>query len=114
MARGYRKLGRPADQRKALLRAVVTALFEQERIETTVGKALEVRRVADRLITLAKEGGLANYRQAVGFIYDEDVAKKLFDQIGPKYKDRQGGYTRVLKTRVRKGDSAPMALLELV
>lgn len=114
MARGYRKLGRPADQRKALLRAVVTALLDKERIETTVGKALEARRLADEMITLAKEGGLANYRRALAFLYDESVAKKLFDQIGPKYRDRQGGYTRVLKIGVRKGDAAPMALLELV
>ncbi|MFO7171975.1 MAG: 50S ribosomal protein L17 [Bacillota bacterium] len=114
MARGYRKLGRTKDQRKALLRSLVTALLDKERIETTEAKAREASRIADHLITLAKEGGLANYRRALAFLYDESVAKKLFDQIGPRYKDRNGGYTRVLKTGYRRGDAAPLAILELV
>lgn len=114
MARGYRKLGRATDWRMATLRALVTALLDKERIETTEGKALEARRLADKMITLAKEGGLANYRRVLGFLYDESVAKKLFDQIGPRYKDRNGGYTRVLKTGFRRGDGAPMVILELV
>lgn len=114
MARGYRKLGRPTDQRMAMLRALVTALLDKEHIETTVTRALEARRLAERLITMAKAGGLANYRRALGILYDESVAKKLFDQIGPRYRDRAGGYTRIVRTVHRRGDAAPMARLELV
>jgi large subunit ribosomal protein L17 len=110
----YKKLGRDSSARKALFRTVCTALFANERIETTEGKAQEVKSIADKLITVAKKGDLAAYRQVLGYIYDEDVAKKLFDQIAPRYKDRNGGYTRVIKKGPRRGDAAPMAILELV
>lgn len=111
---GYQKLGRDSSARKALFRSVVTALFDKERIETTEGKAQEVKSIAEKLITLAKENTLANRRQALAFIYDESVVKKLFEVIGPRYADRPGGYTRVVKTGPRRGDAAPMAILELV
>jgi len=113
MAR-YQKLGRDSSARKALFRAVITALFDKERIETTEGKANEIQGIAETYITLAKKGDLAARRQALEFIYDESVVKKLFENIGPRYAERSGGYTRVVKTGVRKGDSAPMAVLELV
>jgi large subunit ribosomal protein L17 len=114
MARGYQKLGRDSSARKALFRSVVTALFDKERIETTEGKAQEVKSIADEFITLAKRGDLHARRQALAFIYDESVVKKLFENIAPRYAERNGGYTRVIKTGLRKGDSAPMAILELV
>lgn len=110
----YQKLGRDSSARKALFRAVVTALFDKERIETTEAKAMEIKSMADEFITLAKRGDLHARRQAMAFIYDEAVVKKLFDVIAPRYADRNGGYTRVIKTGVRKGDAAPMAILELV
>lgn len=110
----YQKLGRDSSARKALFRAVVTALFDKEKIETTEGKATEVQAIAEEFISLAKKGDLAARRQALSFIYDESVVKKLFDNIAPRYADRNGGYTRVVKTGVRKGDAAPMAVLELV
>jgi len=110
----YQKLGRDSSARKALFRTVVTALFDKERIETTEGKAQEVKGIAEELITLAKRGDLHARRQALAFIYDESVVKKLFENIAPRYTERHGGYTRVIKTGVRKGDSAPMAILELV
>jgi len=113
MAR-YQKLGRDSSARKALFRTVITALFDKERIETTEGKANEIQGIADTYITLAKKGDLAARRQALEFIYDESVVKKLFENIGPRYAERNGGYTRVVKTGIRKGDSAPMAVLELV
>lgn len=114
MAVGYRKLGRPTKHRNAMLRNAVTSFFDKERIETTDTRALEVQRIAEKLITLAKAGGLANYRQALSYLYSEDVAKKLFDTIGPRYKERNGGYTRVIKIGFRRGDAAPQAILELV
>lgn len=110
----YQKLGRNSSNRKALFRAVVTALFDKERIETTAGKAGEVQSIAEEFITLAKRGDLHARRQALAFIYDEAVVKKLFENIAPRYADRNGGYTRMLKIGVRKGDSAPMVILELV
>ncbi len=110
----YQKLGRDKSARKALFRAVVTALFERERIETTLAKAKEVQSIAEEFITLAKRGDLHARRQALAYIYDESVVKKLFDNIAPRYADRNGGYTRVIKTGVRRGDAAPMAILELV
>lgn len=110
----YKKLGRDSSARKALFRSVCTALFEQERIETTEGKAQEVKTIADKLITVAKKGDLAARRQVLSYVYDEDVVKKLFEVIAPRYSERQGGYTRVIKTGPRKGDAAPMAILELV
>ena len=94
---GYRKLGKPTDQRKAMLRAMVTYLLENGQIKTTVTRAREVAPMTEKMITLAKKNNLATYRQALAFITKEDVAKKLFDEIGPKYADRDGGYTRIVK-----------------
>lgn len=110
----YQKLGRDSSARKALFRTVVTALFDKERIETTEGKANEIQGIAEGFITLAKRNDLHARRQALAFIYDESVVKKLFENIAPRYAERHGGYTRVIKTGVRKGDAAPMAILELV
>ncbi|GGJ00853.1 50S ribosomal protein L17 [Alicyclobacillus cellulosilyticus] len=117
----YRKLGRPSGARKALFRSLVTDLFLYERIQTTEAKAKEVRKIADKLITLAKRGDLAARRQAAAFVRREyldganqDAIQKLFNEIGPRYADRNGGYTRILKLGPRRGDAAPMVLLELV
>ena len=110
----YRKLGRDSSARKALFRSVLTAFFRHGRIETTEAKAKEVSGLADQLITLAKRGDLAARRTAIARLYDEDVVRKLFSEIAEKYKDRQGGYTRILKLGPRRGDPAPMAVLELV
>ena len=110
----YRKLGRDSSARKALFRSVLTSFFRHGRIETTEAKAKEVSGLADQLITLAKRGDLAARRTAIARLYDEDVVRKLFGEIADKYKDRQGGYTRILKLGPRRGDAAPMALLELV
>lgn len=111
---GYRKLGRVSSHRKALFRSLVTALFDKERIETTEAKAKEIQPIAEKLITKAKAGGLSYYRDAVGYIYDESVAKKLFSQIAPRFGEQNGGYTRIVKLGVRRGDAAPLAILELV
>ena len=110
----YRKLGRDTSARRALLRSILTSFFAHGRIETTEAKAKEISGLADELITLAKRGDLHARRQVLAFLLDEDVVKKLFDIIAPKYADRQGGYTRVLKLGPRKGDAAPMAIIELV
>ncbi len=109
-----RKLGRPTDQRMAMLRAMTTYLLENGQIKTTVTRAKEVAPLAEKMITLAKKNDLAAYRQALGFITKEDVAKKLFDQIGPKYATRDGGYTRVVRIGPRRGDAAEMAVIQLV
>ena len=109
-----RKLGRTSDHRKAMLRAMVTYLLENGQIKTTLTRAKEVAPVAEKMITLAKDNTLASYRQALAFIPQEDVAKKLFDQIGPKYADRNGGYTRIVRIGPRRGDAAEMAIIELV
>lgn len=109
-----RKLGRPTDHRKAMLRNLVTSLLRSGKIETTVTRAKETKRMADKMITLAKRGDLHARRQVLAYVYDEDVVKKLFDEIGPKYADRNGGYTRVIKAGPRRGDGAEMAILELV
>ena len=110
----YRKLGRDSSARKALLRGIVTSLFQHERIETTEAKAKELQKVADKMLTLAKRGDLHARRQVMAYMMDEDVVKKLFDEVAPKYKDRQGGYTRIIKAGVRQGDAAPMVIIELV
>ena len=110
----YSKLGRNTAARKALLRNMVTSLLQHERIETTETKAKELRRVADQMITLGKRGDLHARRQALAFIMDEGIVSKLFGEIAEKYVDREGGYTRVLKIGPRKGDAAPMAIIELV
>ena len=109
-----RKLGRPSDQRKAMLRAMTTYLLENGQIKTTVTRAKEVAPLAEKMITLAKKNDLATYRQAVSFLTKEDVAKHLFDQIGPKYATRDGGYTRVVRIGPRRGDAAEMAIVQLV
>ncbi len=111
---GYRKLGKPTDQRKAMLRAMVTYLLENGQIKTTVTRAREVAPMTEKMITLARKNNLATYRQALAFITKEDVAKKLFDEIGPKYADRDGGYTRIVKIGPRRGDAAEMAIIQLV
>ena len=110
----YRKLGRDSSARKALLRGIASSLFQHERIETTEAKAKELRKVADKMLTLAKRGDLHARRQVMAYMMDEDVVKKLFDEVAPKYKDRQGGYTRIIKAGVRQGDAAPMVIIELV
>lgn len=109
-----RKLGRPANQRKALFRNMVTDLFAHEKIRTTEAKAKEVRILADKLITLAKRGDLHARRQAAAVLNNKDVLKKLFQEIAGRYTERNGGYTRILKLEPRRGDAAPMVLLELV
>ena len=111
---GTRKLGRTSDQRKAMLRQLTTDLLENGKLETTFYRAKEVQPVVEKMITLGKANTLHARRQALTFITKEDVVKKLFDEIAPKYADRQGGYTRVVKMGPRRGDSAPMAVLELV
>ena len=111
---GYRRLGRRSDQRKAMLRAMVTYLLENGQIKTTLARAKEVAPMAEKMITLAKKANLASYRQALSYLTKEDVAKKLFDEIGPKYAERKGGYTRVVKIGPRRGDAAEMAIVQLV
>ena len=110
----YRKLGKPTDQRIAMLRAMTTYLLENGQIKTTYARAKEVAPMAEKMITLAKKNNLAAYRQALSYLTKEDVANKLFHQIGPKYADRNGGYTRVLKMGPRRGDAAEMAIVQLV
>ena len=110
---GTRNLGRTSDHRTAMLRAMVTFLLENGRIETTVTRAKEVRSMTEKYITLAKENNLHNKRQALAFITKEDVVKKLFDEIAPKYMDVNGGYCRIIKTGPRRGDAAEMAIIEL-
>ena len=109
-----RKLGRTSDHRKAMLRAMVTYLLENGQIKTTLTRAKEVAPVAEKMITLAKDNTLVSYRQALGFITKEDVANKLFKEIGPKYADRNGGYTRIVRIGPRRGDAAEMAIIELI
>ena len=111
---GTRKLGRPTDHRKAMLRGMVTLLLEKGKIVTTVARAKEVRSAAEKMITLGKAGTLHTKRQVYGYITKEDVAKKLFDDIAPKYADKNGGYTRIIKIGPRRGDAAEMAVIELV
>ncbi len=111
---GTRKLGRTSDHRKAMLRAMVTFLLENGKIETTVTRAKEVRAVAEKMITLAKQNNLHSKRQVFSFVTKEAVAKKTFDEIAPKYADKNGGYTRIIKIGPRRGDAAEMAVIELV
>ena len=111
---GARKLGRTSDHRRAMLRAMVTFLLENGKIETTVTRAKEVRSVAEKMITAAKQDDLHSKRQVYSFITKETVAKKVFDEIAPRYSDRNGGYTRIIKTGPRRGDAAEMANIELV
>ena len=111
---GTRKLGRTTEHRNAMLRGMVTLLLEKGSIETTLSRAKELRCVADKMITLGKKNTLASRRDALAYITKEDVVKKLFDEIAPKYADRVGGYTQVYKLGPRRGDAAEMALIKLV
>ncbi|MCI9575472.1 MAG: 50S ribosomal protein L17 [Clostridiales bacterium] len=111
---GTRKLGRATSHRTAMLRAMVTFLLENGKIETTVTRAKEVRSLAEKMITIAKEDTLHNKRMVLSFITKEDVAHKLFSEIAPKYADRNGGYTRISKLGPRRGDAAEMAIIELI
>jgi large subunit ribosomal protein L17 len=109
-----RKLGRTSAHRRALLRNLVTSLLEHEQIETTDAKAKELRRVAERMITLGKRGSLHARRQALRVVRSREVAAKLFEELAERYRTRPGGYTRVLKLRTRVGDAAPVSMIELV
>ncbi len=111
---GQRKLGMPTDQRRAMLRNQVTSFLENGKMTTTLTRAKETRSMAEKMITLGKKGTLAARRQALAYITKEDVVTKLFNEIAPKYADRNGGYTRIYKLGERRGDEALMAVLELV
>ncbi len=111
---GTRKLGRTTDHRLAMLRGMVTYLFENGRIETTVTRAKEVQSMAEKYITIAKDNSLHAKRQALAFVTKDDVVKKLFNEIAPSYAERNGGYTRITKIGPRRGDGAEMAIIELV
>ena len=111
---GYRKLNRTHEHRKAMFANMACSLIEHEQIKTTLPKAKELRRIADKLITLAKRGDLHARRLAAAQIKQEPAVKKLFDTLGDRYKERSGGYTRVLKAGFRYGDMAPMAIIEFV
>ena len=111
---GTRKLGRTTDHRMSMLRGLVTALLENGKLETTYFRAKEVSALTEKMITLGKANTLATRRQALAFITKEDVVTKLFSEIAPSYAERNGGYTRVLKTGPRRGDGAEMAIIELV
>ena len=112
---GFNRLGRPADQRKALLRGLTTEAIRHGRIRTTITRAKALRKPVDHMITLAKKGTLHHRRQALGYIYDKDVVRSLFDQAPERYKDRHGGYCRIIKEpSPRGGDNAQMAIFELV
>jgi len=110
----YRKLGLPTDQRIAMLRSLVTSLLKHGKIETTVTRAKETKRLAEQMITLGKRGDLHARRQVLAFVTEEEVVKDLFENIAPKYAERNGGYTRILKMGPRRGDAAEMVILELV
>ena len=112
--KGYRKLNRTHEHRKAMLANMSASLIKHEQIVTTLPKAKELRPFVEKLVTLAKKGDLASRRRAVARTRDEAMAKKLFDVLGPRYEDRNGGYTRVLKAGFRYGDNAPMAVIEFV
>jgi len=114
MSSGHRKLGRPTDQRMAMLRGLVTQTIKYGRVNTTLYRAKEARKLVDKMITLGKRGDLHARRQALAFIYEPEVVSELFSTIAPKYEDRNGGYTRVLKLGTRRGDGAEAAILELV
>ncbi len=109
-----RKLGRRSDHRRMLLRNQVTSLILHDKIETTEAKAKSIKPLADKMVTLGKRGDLHARRQAAAYLLDPKAVQKLFDEIAPKYADRNGGYTRVIKTGVRRGDAAPMAVIEWV
>ncbi len=111
---GYRKLRRSTDHRNLMLRNLVTSLLKDGRIQTTETRAKETRKIAEKMITLAKRGDLHARRQVLAYMLDETVVKNLFDEVAPKFEDRNGGYTRIFKLGPRRGDGAPMAILELL
>ena len=111
---GTRKLGKTTDQRKAMLRQQVTDFLDNGRMDTTITRAKRIKPLAAKMITLGKKGDLAAYRQALSFITREDVANKLFKELAPSYAERNGGYTRIIRTGVRRGDAAETAVIELV
>ena len=111
---GTRKLGRTTDQRRAMLRAMVTFLLENGKIETTITRAKEVRSLAEKMITLAKVDDLHNKRMVMAFVTKKDVVRKLFSEIAPSYEGQNGGYTRITKLGPRRGDAAEMAIIELI
>lgn len=111
---GYRKLGLPTDQRRAMLRNLVTSLLKHGKIETTDTRAKETRTIAEKMITLGKRGDLHARRQVLAYVMDETVVNNLFTDIAPKYAERNGGYTRIIKKGPRRGDAAEMAFIELV
>ena len=110
----YRKLGRNSGARKAMFKSLLSALFEHERIETTEARAKELRKFADKVVTLAKRGDLSARRQAINLVANVDIVHKIFEEIPEKYSERAGGYTRIYKMTPRRGDAAPMVLIELV
>ncbi len=110
----YRKLGRTTSHRLMMLRNMVTDLFRHERIETTLAKAKELRRFAERLITLGKRGDLQAKREVLKYVMDKSIMRKLFNEIAPRYKDRHGGYVRIYRTGFRKGDGALLSIVELI
>lgn len=109
-----RKLGRPTDQRMAMLRNLTTSFFKHGKIETTITRAKETKALAEKMITLAKRGDLHARRQVLAFVTEKEVVSNLFDDVAPKYVDRNGGYTRIIRVGQRKGDGAEIAILELV
>jgi len=109
-----RKLGRPTAHRRAMLRGMVTHFLENGKMETTVTRAKEVRSAAEKIITIGKNADLHSKRQVFAYVTKEEVCKKIFDEISPKYADRNGGYTRIIRTGARRGDAAEMAIIELV
>ena len=111
---GTRKLGKTTDQRMAMLRQQVTDFLDKGRMETTITRAKEIKPMAEKMITLGKKGDLAAYRQALRITTREDVANKLFKELAPSYAERNGGYTRIIRTGVRRGDAAETAVIELV
>lgn len=111
---GIKKLGRPTAHRNLMLRNLVTSFLREGKITTTEIRGKETRRIAEKMITLAKRGDLHARRQVLSYVLDEDVVRKLFDEIAPVYKDRNGGYTRMMKLGPRKGDAAEMVIIELV
>ncbi len=109
-----RKFGREADHRKAMMKNLVISLFQHGQIETTQAKAKEMRGLAERVITYGKKGSLHHKRLAFSVVHDHALVQRIFDEIAPKYTNRNGGYTRIIKTRIRRGDCAPMAIIRLV
>lgn len=112
--KSYRKLGRRADHRKAMLKNLTISLVREEKLETTVTRAKELRKFLDRMVTLGKKGTLADRRRAFAFLRDEEAVAKLFNDLASRYSERNGGYTRIIKTSVRRGDSAELAIIALV